>query len=66
MAATQNHQTMISFIASQAGISTQAAEKVFAYYRKNKIIKHNVHDGYRVSHGVFYDREVILNALKVA
>lgn len=58
-----NLHSLIEFIATQGDISKAQAEKVVTFYRKNRIVKHNAHDGYQVKHGAFYDRDVILKAL---
>ena len=58
-----------NFIAAvmELGLSYVEAEMVFKYYRKVKVIKiDRINERWTVKHSAFWNREVILNALKAA
>lgn len=58
--------TMIETLTSRGGISIADAELVLGHYRKVRVVTQNAHDGYRVTHGAFFDRPVIRRALSAA
>ncbi|RPJ25228.1 MAG: hypothetical protein EHM33_15250 [Chloroflexi bacterium] len=56
--------TFISDIVEQFGYTTEQAEKIFNLYRREKIIKLDTGSGrYILSHGAFWDKEVMARAL---
>ena len=61
--ATRGTADLIEFIAKQGAISNHDAVKVISYYRRNKLLIWNAHDGYQIKHGAFYDRDIIRKAL---
>jgi hypothetical protein len=48
------------------GLSSDEAHRVFNYYLKNKIVKYNAHDGYTLTHGRYFDRDVLVKAALVS
>lgn len=46
------------------GCTQQEAEKVLEVYLKLKIAKITAHDGIQLKHGAFWDKAVLLNAIK--
>ena len=49
-----------------AGINEQQADQVVKVYKHLKLLKFNAHDGYQIVHGGLFDKQVILNAVKMA
>lgn len=49
-----------------AGINEQQADQVIKVYKRLKLLKFNAHDGYQITHGGLFDKQVILNAVKMA
>jgi hypothetical protein len=63
----QAEEDFIEVLMKQGGISKPEAEKVYEYYRKNKLIKRDAILGrISVKHGQFLDRDVILRALSLS
>lgn len=58
-------EVFISNIMKIAGCSRSDAEKVLALYRKLKVVKTDAVGGViNIKHGVFYEKDVIENAIK--
>ena len=55
---------MIEIIANQGGISTVDAERVFEFYRTEKLMTLDGRcSGFKIKHGAYLDRDIIQNAL---
>ena len=60
-----NKDTLINAL-MDAGINEQQADQVIKVYKRLKLLKFNAHDGYQIVHGGLFDKQVILNAVKMA
>ncbi len=60
----QGEENFVDTLMERGGISRAAAERVFDYYRKHKLVKRDFASGvYSVKHGALLDRDVILRAV---
>jgi hypothetical protein len=60
----QAEENFLRVLRVQGSLTMAEAEKVFAYYKKHKLVTRDAVMGeYKVKHGAFLDREVIRNAL---
>ena len=56
--------TFINTCIRFSNCSNDDAEKVLGYYRKHKIVTFNAHDGYKIIHGGYFDKDVILRVIE--
>lgn len=57
------YTAMLQIIIRNGKIDGLTAKRVADYYRKQKLVKYNVHDGYRIVHGALFDQNIILLAV---
>jgi hypothetical protein len=64
---TNGHKRFIAQVIKTAKCTRKQAEKVFKEYKKNKIITCDVRctGTWSVKHGVFWDKEVLWNAINI-
>lgn len=58
--------SLIYALMKNADISEAEADLVVRHYVKIKVLTFNVHDGFRMKHGAFFDRDVIERTLESA
>ncbi len=65
--ADEAHRSLVETIANLGAINTNEAERVAAFYIKNKLVKRNLAmSRYDVKHGAYYDRRAILRAVELS
>jgi hypothetical protein len=60
-----NLKTLVSAL-MESGINEQQADQVIKLYKRLKLLKFNAHDGYQIVHGGLFEKQIILNAVKMA
>lgn len=58
-----NKPDFIKLLADNGQIMLRDAERVFNFYKKNKILKVNPSHGYEIKHGAYLESIVINNAV---
>ena len=65
--ASAAHTSFVRSLCENSDLSTADAEAILAFYRREKIVKLDVHIGsYNVKHGRFLDDEIIAALLPTA